>query len=72
MRGPEQVAQELIRSAVGTVFDKYFKNSDLDQVVQYFELGGTLKLAEEASAKTVLKERAAPSSWLKRPPPRPC
>jgi magnesium chelatase subunit I len=56
MRGPEQVAQELIRSAVGTVFDKYFKNSDLDQVVQYFELGGTLKLAEEASAKTVLKE----------------
>ena len=56
MRGPEQVAQELIRSAVGAVFDKYFQNSDLDQVVQYFELGGALKLADEAPTKALLKE----------------
>lgn len=56
MRGPEQVAEELIRSALGAVFDKYFQDSNLDRVVQYFELGGALKLADEAPAKALLKE----------------
>jgi magnesium chelatase subunit I len=56
MRGAEQVAQELIRSAIGEVFQHHFGNDDLQQVVQWFELGGTLKLPAEASAKELLRE----------------
>ncbi|MFQ5695562.1 MAG: magnesium chelatase, partial [Terriglobia bacterium] len=56
MRGPEQVAAELIRAAIGTVFQHYFADADLQQIVQFFELGGTLKLAQDSKSKELLKE----------------
>ncbi|MGH9805267.1 MAG: magnesium chelatase [Candidatus Acidiferrales bacterium] len=56
MRGPEQVAQELIRSAIGAVFQHHFDGANLQQVVQWFELGGSLRLAEDAPAKSLLPE----------------
>ena len=56
LRGAEQVAHELIRMAVGRVFDQHFADVDLQQIVQYFELGGALKLAEDAPAKKMLKD----------------
>lgn len=46
MQGGEQVARQLIRSAVGQVFDEHFETGDLSAVVQWFELGGVLKLEE--------------------------
>jgi magnesium chelatase subunit I len=48
LRGAENVARELIRTAVGKVFSKYFSDVNLQPVVQWFELGGELKLDESA------------------------
>jgi magnesium chelatase subunit I len=53
MRGAEHVARELIRSAVAKTFDRYFKEANLQQVVQWFDLGGEIKVADTASAKEI-------------------
>ena len=56
VRGAEQVAQELIRSAISNVFQSYFDRSNLEQIVQWFELGGSLKVPDDAPARDLLKE----------------
>jgi magnesium chelatase subunit I len=50
MRGADLVAQELIHAAIGQAFDLYFADADLQKVVQWFELGGTLQIDEESGA----------------------
>ncbi len=56
VRGSEVVADEVVRGAIGAVFQKYFPQDSLEQVVQWFELGGALKIPEDASAQTLLQE----------------
>lgn len=55
IKGGDHVARELIRAAVGKVFDQYFGGVDLGAVVQWFDLGGTLKLDESAKSAALLK-----------------
>ena len=55
MRGADTVARELIRVAVAKAYDVYFKELNMQQVVQWFELGGEIKLADTASAQEVLE-----------------
>jgi magnesium chelatase subunit I len=50
LRGAETIARELIRSALGKTFTKYFSDTNLQSVVQWFEGGGELKFA--ATGKT--------------------
>ena len=50
LKGADNVARELIRGAVGKVFQQYFDGADLQQIVQWFELGGTLKVSDAVSA----------------------
>ncbi|HEX4603648.1 MAG TPA: magnesium chelatase [Candidatus Angelobacter sp.] len=55
MRGADTVARELIRAAVAKTYDTYFKDLSMQQVVQWFELGGEIKLSDTASAQEVLE-----------------
>ncbi len=50
LRGAENIARELIRAAAGKVFSKYVGEANLQPVVQWFEMGGELKMPESASA----------------------
>jgi magnesium chelatase subunit I len=50
LRGADTIARELIRGAVGKIFSKYLGEANLQQVVQWFEMGGELKLQENASS----------------------
>src|SRR6516225_4249860 len=54
LRGAEQVARDLIRSAVGTVFTGVFDGVDTRRVVEWFDLGGTLPLGDTISADELL------------------
>jgi magnesium chelatase subunit I len=54
MRGAENIARELIRAAVGKTFTKYFTNVNFQPVVQWFEMGGELKVAATSSSAEVL------------------
>jgi magnesium chelatase subunit I len=44
MRGADTVVRDLIRTAVGKIFDRYFSNTNTQQIEQWFNLGGTVKL----------------------------
>ena len=56
LKGGDAVARELIRSAVGKVFTSYFDGVNLRQVVQWFELGGSLRLDEDLPAQEMIQE----------------
>jgi magnesium chelatase subunit I len=56
MRGADTVVRELIRAAVGKVYDRYFEGVDTAQIEQWFNLGGTVKLDEDQPAAAALKE----------------
>jgi magnesium chelatase subunit I len=54
LRGAEQVARDLIRSAVGSVFTGMFEGQDTRTVVEWFDLGGSLPLSDTSSADEVV------------------
>jgi magnesium chelatase subunit I len=54
LKGAEQVARDLIRSAVGTVFTGMFDGVDTRGVIEWFDLGGTLPLADNTAADEVI------------------
>src|SRR5262249_24121642 len=54
LRGAEQVARDLIRSAVGGVFGGRFDGIDTRTVVEWFDLGGSLPLSDSTSADEVI------------------
>jgi magnesium chelatase subunit I len=56
LKGAEHVARELVRAAVSTVFDGYFPDTDMRQVIEWFDLGGTLSLGDTIAADVVVSE----------------
>jgi magnesium chelatase subunit I len=46
LKGAETIARELIRTAIGKVFSKHFADTNFQQVVQWFEVGGELKVPD--------------------------
>jgi len=46
LKGAETIARELIRAAIGRVFSKHFANVNFQPVIQWFELGGELKVPD--------------------------
>src|SRR5438105_1873621 len=53
MKGADNVARELIRAAVAKAFDSYFNGANMQQIVQWFDLGGEIKLPDSAAAAEV-------------------
>src|SRR6202049_1827684 len=54
LRGAENIARELIRAAVGKTFTKYFVNVNFQPVIQWFEIGGELRVPAQASSAELL------------------
>src|SRR5437899_1798236 len=59
LKGGDAVARELIRTAVGKIYDKYFEGANVSQIVQWFDLGGSLKLDENVDSATMARQLAA-------------
>jgi magnesium chelatase subunit I len=55
MKGADFVGRELIRAAIAKSFDTYFHGSNMNQVVQWFDLGGEIQLADSAGANEALQ-----------------
>jgi magnesium chelatase subunit I len=64
LRGADNVARDIIRAAVGVVFNGYFANADLRQVTEWFDLGGSLQV-DDALAASELVTRAAEVQGLR-------
>ena len=54
LKGAEAIARELIRAAVANVADGYISHLETRQVVEWFDLGGSLQLADSTSAEDLL------------------
>jgi magnesium chelatase subunit I len=55
MKGADHVGRELIRAAIAKTYDQYFSGANMQQVVQWFDLGGEMQVAEGAAAAEVLQ-----------------
>jgi magnesium chelatase subunit I len=55
MKGADYVGRELIRTAVAKTYDQYFNGANMQQVIQWFELGGEVQIADGAAASDVLQ-----------------
>src|SRR3954452_25069195 len=55
MKGADHVGRELIRSAIAKTYDQYFSGANMQQVIQWFDLGGEIQVAEGAAAADVLQ-----------------
>jgi magnesium chelatase subunit I len=58
LRGADNVARDVIRAAVGTIFGGYMGDADLRQVTEWFDLGGTLRIDDTLDAKQLLERTA--------------
>jgi magnesium chelatase subunit I len=56
LKGADNVARELIRGAVATVFAERFDQVDMRRVIEWFDLGGSLQTADTSSAKELLAQ----------------
>ena len=56
LKGADQVALDLIRSAVRRAFDGWFDGVDTTTVVEWFEMGGTLTAGDATSAAELLRQ----------------
>ncbi len=55
LKGADHVARDIIRSAVARTYDRYFHgNNNMNQIVQWFDLGGEIQLRDSASAQEML------------------
>ena len=58
LRGADAVGRELIRAAVGAVFGGWFDGVATHQVIEWFEMGGTLQESDTTSSEAFLADVA--------------
>jgi magnesium chelatase subunit I len=56
LKGGDAVSRELIRAAVGKVYNRYFEGVNMQPVVQWFDIGGNLKLEEDVNSADVVRQ----------------
>jgi magnesium chelatase subunit I len=56
MRGADTIVRELIRNAVGKIYDRYFGEMNTQQIEQWFNLGGTVKLDDNQASAAALAD----------------
>ncbi|HTR23939.1 MAG TPA: hypothetical protein VMI10_08130 [Terriglobales bacterium] len=54
MKGADHVSRELIRASIAKAYDTYLQGTNMQQIVQWFDLGGEIQLSDNAGAKEVL------------------
>jgi magnesium chelatase subunit I len=50
LQGPEVIARDLIAAAAREVFDQYWDDEELSDIVDYFDRGGVLQISDTAGA----------------------
>jgi len=54
LRGADTIVREILRNAVAKVYDKYFSETNTQQIEQWFHLGGTLQVDDSDSSATIV------------------
>jgi magnesium chelatase subunit I len=56
MKGADYVGRELIRTAIARTYDEYFTGANVQQIVQWFDLGGEIQLSDSVPAAEALEK----------------
>jgi magnesium chelatase subunit I len=56
LRGADNIARDLIRSAVGAIFTERLNHVETQRVIEWFDMGGTLQIADTSSATELIKQ----------------
>jgi magnesium chelatase subunit I len=56
MKGADTVVRDIVRAAIGKVWDRYFSDLSTEQIEQWFNLGGTVRISDDQPAKATLAE----------------
>ncbi len=56
MKGADYVGRELIRTAIARTYDEYFTGANVQQIVQWFDLGGEIQLSDSVQAAEALEK----------------
>jgi len=56
LRGADTIVREILRNAVAKVYDKYFAETNTQQIEQWFHLGGTLQVDDSDSSAGIVKK----------------
>jgi magnesium chelatase subunit I len=54
LKGGEAIAREVIRTAVGKVYSSYFEGANVSQIIQWFDMGGAVRMDENLAAAEVI------------------
>src|SRR5438270_8374216 len=55
MKGADNVGRELIRAAIAKTYDEYYTGANVQQIVQWFDLGGEIQLSDSVPAVEALE-----------------
>jgi magnesium chelatase subunit I len=69
MRGADTVVHDLIRIAVGKIFDCYFAGENTEQIELWFNLGGAVKLDDNQPSTAALKDLKEIQGLFEKLPP---
>src|SRR5690242_2199258 len=56
MKGADHVGRELIRMAIAKTYDEYYTGANVQQIVQWFDLGGEIQMSDSVSAAEALEK----------------
>jgi magnesium chelatase subunit I len=56
LKGGDTVAREVIRTAVGKVYSSYFEGANMSQIIQWFDMGGSVRLDESLPSADVVTQ----------------
>lgn len=56
LKGGDNIARDLIRQAVALAYLRYFEGENVKQIIQWFDLGGSLQLPELSPAADLVRE----------------
>ncbi len=66
LKGGDTVARDLIRQAVGKVYSNHFEGVNVSQIIQWFDLGGSLKLDESVNSAAMVEQLASIQGLMER------
>lgn len=56
LKGAETIARELIRLSVARIYSNYYEGVNMNHIIQYFDLGGSLKLDDNVPSDSAIRQ----------------
>ncbi|HYI95465.1 MAG TPA: magnesium chelatase [Bryobacteraceae bacterium] len=56
LKGGEAIAREIIRAAIGKIYSTYFEGANMSQVIQWFDMGGSVRLDENLPSADIITQ----------------